>query len=103
MTISLVLTTSMTSLAGNNIDLFLDKRLPNPANQYCFDGHDLDKIADFKKKCDLLDLNNKTLDKYYQKCVSGSYCEDSLTSDRAIFWSSVIFSFFAGYIVGVDR
>ena len=71
----------------------------NPAGFLCLDSTDVKAVADFKKKCDLDTMDMKTYKGQFESCFNKTYCEETVTSSKAVFWSSIVSAFIVGFAV----
>ncbi len=95
--IILVSLTLMLSVTPSNAS-DIPQGYETPAGVTCYDKDEVSKLSAFTKRCDRTTLDRKTFEEQYNKCLQGTMCEESITSSRTVFWSSVLGAFVLGFV-----
>lgn len=101
--VALLVTLSRQSLAAELPPGILDEASKNPADMYCYEQSEIDKIAEFAKECELNKRNLETMTQQFNTCLDKTYCENTITSSRLIFWSSVLGALVVGFVAASSR
>jgi len=89
-----------TNLLAETLDQsLLSPNLRNPALEYCYDQFEIDKIARFKKQCDVNTENLKVVSEQFNVCMSNTYCEKSARSSDLVYYASVVVAFVGGFLI----